>query len=333
MEVKAELLFKMFKEKERYSNELEFVATNGWYDRFRKRYGLRMMAVSGEKASGDVEAFASFKENLLQIILTNGYEKHKIYNADESGLFFKMLPSRTMTLHDEDIAEGRKVIKSRVTFMPCCNVDGTNKLPLMLLGTAENPRSLPKDKSLLPVYYRSSKKAWMNRELFRRWFFDQFVPSVEAFARKNNRAPRPLLLLDNCSAHHDGGDTLEYDEKKIAYLPPNVTSLGQPMDQGVLNAVKKRYKKKFMLHLLLTDEDLTFEEKLKNISLREVINWLHQSWEEISSKTSEGSWKQLIDEYSHFNLDSDEDYSLDADVLALAKSFAETLDEHQSSIR
>nr|XP_029723027.1 jerky protein homolog-like [Aedes albopictus] len=193
VKVKAELLFKMFKEKERYSNEMEFVATNGWYDRFRKRYGLRMMTVSGEKASGDVEAFASFKENLMQIILTNGYEKHEIYNADESGLFFKMLPSRTLTLHDEDIAEGRKVIKSRVTFMPCCNVDGTNKLPLMLLGTAENPRSLPKDKSLLPVYYRSSKKAWMNRELFRRWFFDQFVPSVEAFAR------RTIALLVLCS--------------------------------------------------------------------------------------------------------------------------------------
>lgn len=184
---------------------------------------------------------------------------------------------------------------------------------------------------MLPVYYKSSKKAWMNRVLFREWFFDQFVPSVEAFARINNREPRALLLLDNCSAHHDGGDTLEHGEIKVVYLPPNVTSIGQPMDQGVLNAVKKRYKKKLMLHLLLTNDDLDFEEKLKKISLREVINWLHQSWEEISSKTIEGSWKKLIDEYPQFILDSDEDDSLDANVLALVASFTNALEEHQSS--
>ncbi|XP_062538718.1 jerky protein homolog-like [Armigeres subalbatus] len=305
VKTKAEVLFSMLKEKRKYSNEVTFAATNGWYDRFRKRYGLRMLTVSGEKASGDIEAFTSFKSNFLQVILENGYEKHEIYNADESGLFFKLLPSRTLTLHDEDIAEGRKVIKSRVTFMPCSNIDGSNKLPLMLLGTAQNPRTLPKDKSSLPVYYRSSKKAWMNRILFREWFYDQFVPSVKAFAQKHNRAPRALLLLDNCSAHHDGGDILECDDIKVAYLPPNVTSLGQPMDQGVLNAIKKRFKKKLMLRLLLSDEDLSIEEKLKGISLREVICWLHQSWEEISGKTIEGSWKNLIDEYPYFTLENE----------------------------
>lgn len=215
--------------------------------------------------------------------------------------------------------------------MPCCNIDGSNKLPLMLLGTAQNPRSLPKDKSLLPVYYKSSKKAWMNKELFREWFFEQFVPSVREFARMNNREPRALLLLDNCSAHHDGGDTLEQGEIKVVYLPPNITSLGQPMDQGVLNAIKKRYKKKLMLHLLLTNADLSFEEKLKQISLRDVINWFHQCWDEISCKTIEGSWKQLIDEYPHFSLENDDDSSLDADVSALVTSIAKDLVEYPSS--
>lgn len=332
VKTKAELLFPIFQEKQTYSDKMTFVATNGWYDRFRKRYGLRMLTVSGERASADLEAFSSFKSNLMQIILDNRYEKYEIYNADESGLFFKLLPSRTIALHDENIAEGRKVIKSRVTFMPCCNIDGSHKLPLMLLGTAQNPRTLPKDKSLLPVYYKSSKKAWMNRQLFREWFFEQFVPSVEKFAQMNKHKPRALLLLDNCSAHHDGGDSLEHGDIKVMYLPPNITSLGQPMDQGVLNAIKKRYKKKLMLHLLLNDEDLALEEKLKQISLRDVINWLHQSWEEISNKTVEGSWKNLIDEYPHFILENDdEDSSLDEDVLALACSISNALNEQSSA--
>lgn len=149
--------------------------------------------------------------------------------------------------------------------MPCSNTDGSNKLPLMLIGTAENPRTLPKDKSSLPVYYKGSKKAWMNRLLFKEWFHGQFVPSVRKFSAENGREPRALLVLDNCSAHHDGGDVLESDDGKIKviFLPPNVTALGQPMDQGVINAVKKRYKKKLMLHLLLDDQEALFENRLK----------------------------------------------------------------------
>ena len=43
------------------------------------------------------------------------------------------------------------------------------------------------------------------------------------------------------------------DGKIIAkFLPPNVTALIQPMDQGVIQAVKKSYKKK-VLSLLMTE--------------------------------------------------------------------------------
>ncbi|XP_053687322.1 jerky protein homolog-like [Sabethes cyaneus] len=217
-----------------------------------------MLTVAGERASGDIEAFAAFKNRFMQTILVNQYEKWEIYNADESALFVKLLPSRSLALHDKDIAEGRKVIKNRITFMPCCNIDGSNKLPLFFLGVAANPRDLPKDKTLLPVYYRHSKKAWTNRALFNEWFISEFVPSVRAFAVRNNHEPRALLVLVNCFAHFDGGSSLESDDGKIKvlFLPPNVTSLGQPMDQGVLNAIKKRFKKKLLMHLLLDYKDL-----------------------------------------------------------------------------
>lgn len=331
---KAEQLFSMLQTRNVYDLDVQFSSSNGWYDRFRKRYGLKMIGVEGERASANVNAFEQFKVNFIQQIQENRYEKWEIYNADESALFVKLLPSRTLVLNDEDIAEGRKVIKSRITFMPCCNIDGSNKLPLMFLGTSQNPRDLPKDKSDLPVYYKSSKKAWMNRDLFKQWFFEQFIPSVQNFAQQNGREPRALLLLDNCSAHHDGGNILESNDGKIKviFLPPNVTSLGQPMDQGVLHAVKKRYKKKLMLHLLLDDTDCSiFEERLKKISLRQVIDWLHQSWDEISHKTIEGSWKNLLDEYPLFDLEEAESGSLDNDVLSLVKATAHFYQENPSN--
>ena len=46
----------------------EFKASNGWFDRWKKRYNVRQMKVSGD--SGDVSGATvdSWKERLLEIL-------------------------------------------------------------------------------------------------------------------------------------------------------------------------------------------------------------------------------------------------------------------------
>nr|XP_029732840.1 jerky protein homolog-like [Aedes albopictus] len=145
---------------------------------------------------------------------------------------------------DEKAAAGRKLNRIRYTFMPCSNMDGTLKLKLMFIGTSENPRDLPRNKEALPVSYYNAKKAWMTRILFKKWFDDEFVPAVRKFSEENGLEPKALLVLDNCSAHHIGCDLRSDDGLiEVIYLPPNVTSECQPMDQAVINAIKTRYKK------------------------------------------------------------------------------------------
>ena len=62
------------------------------------------------------------------------------------------------------------------------------------------------------------------------------------------------MLLDNCSAHPNDDELVSADGKIIAkFLPANVTSLIQPMDQGVLVAIKRRYKRKLLEELVLED--------------------------------------------------------------------------------
>ena len=54
--------------------------------------------------------------------------------------------------------------------------------------------------------------------------------------------PKDVLMLDNCCAHPNEEKFVSADGKVIAkFLPPNVTSLIQPMDQGVLESIKCRY--------------------------------------------------------------------------------------------
>ncbi|XP_062541743.1 jerky protein homolog-like [Armigeres subalbatus] len=259
----------------------KFTASNGWYNRFRARHGLKMISLSGERASADIAAFENFRELFSDLVATLDLSPSQIYNADESALFLKLLPNRTIALQDEDIAAGRKVIKNRCTFMPCANSDGTHKLPLMFLGTAENPRCLPRDKSQLPVYYKHSKKAWTNRSLFNEWFHTQFVPLVQAFSIQQGIEPKALLLL----AHHEGSKALESEDGLISvvFLPPNCTSEGQPMDQGVINAIKKRYKKKLLLNVVLAADEFSVDDRLKKISLAESIEWVAEAWDKVSA--------------------------------------------------
>ena len=56
--------------------------------------------------------------------------------------------------------------------------------------------------------------------------------------KEKDLQPKALLLLDNCAAHPE--DELGSDDGLIVakFLPPNVTSSIQPMDQGVFEAMK-----------------------------------------------------------------------------------------------
>ena len=55
--------------------------------------------------------------------LINGYLPRDIYNADETGLYFKALPNKTMTLKNEKCTGG-KLSRERITILHCVNMAG-----------------------------------------------------------------------------------------------------------------------------------------------------------------------------------------------------------------
>ena len=48
------------------------------------------------------------------------------------------------------------------------------------------------------------------------------------------------LVLDNCTAHYTD---LMFQRIKIVFLPPNITSIIQPLDQGIIKAFKCYFRK------------------------------------------------------------------------------------------
>lgn len=190
-----------------FRNELKegdntFTASEGWLDRWKKRYGVRQLEICGEKLSADSEAVVQFCERFNKIVLEENLTMDQIYNCDETGLNYKMLPKKTLASKEETAAPGHKKSKERVTVLAASNASGDHKLKLLVIGKSARPRALKNiTKGALPVTYTNQKAAWMDKNIFKKWFHEDFVPETKKYLRKKGLPMKAILTLDNAGCH------------------------------------------------------------------------------------------------------------------------------------
>ena len=111
----------------------------------------------------------------------------------------------------------------------------------------------------VPCRYRAQQTSWMSSELFEEWV-------TELDRNFGSKKRKITLIIDNCPAHPDV-PALEWVE--LIFLPPNTTSVTQPMDQGVTRGLKAKYRslpvkkqitalEKGIERALIDDDDDTF---------------------------------------------------------------------------
>ena len=99
------------------------------------------------------------------------------------------------------------------------------KKKILVIGKSQSPRCF-KNVKRLPVDYDSNKSAWMTSSIFASWLL-----KWDKDLRQRKR--KILLLLDNCSAHNL--ENVELSNIEVQFMPPNTTSVLQPMDQVKIN--------------------------------------------------------------------------------------------------
>jgi hypothetical protein len=96
--------------------------------------------MSGEAGSAPAEAAEKYKAWFREHLVKD-YDREAVFNADEAGLFWKKMPSRTYITKRMDHVPGRKLMKDRVTVLLCANASGTLPIPLLLIHKSANPRA------------------------------------------------------------------------------------------------------------------------------------------------------------------------------------------------
>ena len=251
--------------------------SEGWLWKFQKRHGLRSLKFSGERGSADLEAV---KQSLPEFrSLIEQYHPSDVFNMDETGLFFCMAPDRTIATRQ---LEGCKKAMTRMTVALTANSNGTEKLEPLFIGKSKQPRAFRRKSSKqLGILYHSNQSAWMTALIFQDW--------LKKLDAKMSRAKRNiLLLLDNAPSHIV--TNLELVSITVTFLPPNTTSVMQPMDAGIIAAFKKRYRH-FQVQSALLAEAVGTTNNIYKVDILQAIRWCQDAWQMIQPSAIENCWR------------------------------------------
>jgi hypothetical protein len=293
IQTKACSLFNMLKLKEGENYDQTFTASHGWFQRFRKRANFQNVNISGEAASADYIAAEEFVVKFNEFLKENNYTKEQIFNVDETGLYWKKMPERTYIHKEEKSMPGFKAFKDRVTVLLGGNIAGY-KLKPFVVHRSKNPRAFKGvNINMLPVHYNSNKNAWMTQLLFEDWFMKVFATEVKEYCNQHKIPFKILLLLDNAPGHPPHLGDL-HPNIQIMYLPPNTTSILQPMDQGAIATFKAHYLKiTFTQAIMAIEEGITLKEFWSKYNILQGIKNLASGWKEVKASCMSGIWKKL----------------------------------------
>ena len=85
------------------------------------------------------------------------------------------------------------------------------------------------------------------------FLFKEWLETVnERMKRENSKI---ILILDNAPVHPID---IELSNVELLYYPPNVTSIIQPLDQGIIRSFKSNYRQKMVIKMIFEmDQEIT----------------------------------------------------------------------------
>ncbi|XP_006830932.1 PREDICTED: tigger transposable element-derived protein 5 [Chrysochloris asiatica] len=326
-----------------YGPECTFKASHGWFWRWQKRHGISSQRIYGEaepsapaavpppapgppvkeeptlRLPGGAGSFPTRPPAPLSPA-EGGYGDEQIYNANVTGLYWKLLPEQAGPRSPGDPGGGgcgRRWRGDRVTVLLAANLTGSHKLKPLIIGQLPDPPSLRHhNQDKFPASYRYSPDAWLSRPLLRGWFFEEFVPGVKRYLRRSCLQQKAVLLV----AHPPGpssatrtpalGESEEAPRRarpeppgppeelqtpdgavRVLFLSGSSgrTQIPSPLEQGVVAAFKQLYKRE-LLRLAVSCAGGSPLDFMRSFMLKDMLYLAGLSWDLVQAGSIERCW-------------------------------------------
>jgi hypothetical protein len=250
-----------------------FNAINGFIRCFKNIHNIHFTELYGDAGGVDPAVCSNWFKKISTLI--ENYEDKNIYNIDETGLYYQAESGKTYISGAEYANKdlrGTKKSKQRLTVLVGASLSG-EKLPLLVIGKSAKPRCLA-NVSSYPTMYRSQPSAWMDSNLF--------IEYLNRLDRKYFVEQRKcVFFIDNCRAHPPIEHLNHLQSIQVIFFPPNVTSMCQPMDMGIIANLKVNYK-----NYLSKSKNLHLEnDQVFNVNVLDAMYFLKKSWEDVKPST------------------------------------------------
>ena len=139
-------------------------------------------------------------------------------------------------------------------------------LILFFIGNSKYPCCFKKSAAELGLAYSNSQKACMTSDLFFDWLklFDLYI----------GRTPgrNYCSFLTAVVTHGKLENKTDLQKTTVKFLPPNTTSWIQPLDTGIIAALKVKYRRRFMEYAFdQTDKE---EYDIYKVGILMAMKWL-----------------------------------------------------------
>ncbi|KAM4687299.1 tigger transposable element-derived protein 5 [Discoglossus pictus] len=310
--------------KQIYGEECTFKASHGWFWRWQKRHGISSQRIYGESEARpvDIEPVIIYPEQPKTTSSDGGYGDEQIYNANITGLYWKLLPDQ---IHEMKLAKqpgGHKKVKDRVTILLAANLTGNHKLKPMVVGMLQDPPSLRHhNQDKFPAAYKFCKNACMTPEMLREWFFEEFVPGVKRYLRRCCLQQRAVLLVNQYPAKPPSEQLQTSDGSiRVLFLSKNTRSKIPSMDQGVISSFKQLYKRELLKFMVSCDSSPS--DFVRSFMLKDMIYLAGQSWNLIQAGSIEKCWlfglRAAFESNGNSEMDGEEYSKVFSDLINLA---------------
>lgn len=120
----------------------------------------------------------------------------------------------------------------------------------------------------------------MTARLFNEWL-------VIVDKQMANQKKKIALIVDNCTAHNL---RTKLTNIELIYLPPNCTSILQPLDMGIIRCFKAYYRRRLVEKVLFNIE--YGASCVGKVDVKDACDEISNSWNEVTAKTISNCWRK-----------------------------------------